>query len=119
MTCKCRSNYLDSDGVPEKVLDVPEYYELKRCDGKPKDQIGVDACIASAVEYLLDKDVLTLSSCCGHGKESPSIVLGGKEDAENAKGMLALIDDRWFKCMYWVIPDGCYDWILVEAGKDW
>ena len=119
MSCKCRSNYLDTDGVPERIIEVPEYYELRNCDGSPKDQIAVDRCIASVVMHLLGNDILTLNSCCGHGKKPPSIIFKDKEGAEDGKCMIASIDDRWFQCMYWEIVEGGVDWTLSEAGKDW
>ncbi len=38
-------------------------------------RIGVDSCIAEFVQMLNDNGHETVASCCGHGKQPPSIIL--------------------------------------------
>ena len=36
---------------------------------------GIDACLAPLVQALNDAGIVTISSCCGHGKEDGVIIL--------------------------------------------
>jgi len=56
-----------------KTLTIPdrlknEYTKLQFCD----------SCIYEEVQWLLDRGVITIASCCGHGKMKPSIVTDKK-----------------------------------------
>lgn len=37
--------------------------------------VTIDTCIATEIGYLWHQDVVTLNSCCGHQKMSPSVVV--------------------------------------------
>jgi hypothetical protein len=38
-------------------------------------RVGVDSCIAPLVRALNDVGLVTISSCCGHGRSSGSVLL--------------------------------------------
>lgn len=38
-------------------------------------EINVDACIADEVQMLNNKGIITLNSCCGHGKGEPNCLI--------------------------------------------
>ncbi|HKY15998.1 MAG TPA: hypothetical protein VJM33_13820 [Microthrixaceae bacterium] len=62
----------------------------------------VDACIAATVQAIWDAGFITLGSCCGHGKQAPSLVLG--EHERGYDGLIALIeavDGREFELFQW------------------
>lgn len=49
--------------------------ELSHTGNKRRKTVKVDACIASIVRALNEGGVRTISSCCGHGERSGSILL--------------------------------------------
>lgn len=95
--CNCNSyNW----GIGEKenvILRAPENF------GFTKD-VCVDYCIAPAIKALWDADIITLNSCCGHGKMKPSIILQESATidlAKNAKLVVSKVDDREFDFLSW------------------
>lgn len=88
-----------SGGVPEVVLTPPAELGIER------ETVCVDACIATVVQHLWSCGIVTLGSCCGHGRERPSLVLGQHEDFESARA-----------CIAEVIPTG--RWVADEYGWD-
>ncbi len=107
--CRCASyNRPDlvrptvSGTVPEVVLTPPEGLGIDRAT------VCVDACIAAVVAHLWANQVATLSSCCGHGREEPSLVLDASErDFTAVRSLIAEVDDRFFEL---------YQWHLVTVG---
>lgn len=43
-------------------------------------EVPVDACIADEVQYLNDKGVWTLGSCCGHGEGHPHCLIAKESE---------------------------------------
>lgn len=73
----------------------------------PENGIHIDSCIADVVTALWDRDIYTLSSCCGHGKMRPSLVLDNASDIPlHARAALAEIDpDRDWELLQWQLTD--------------
>ena len=100
--CNCRSNYLGTDGDPEAVLVPPVSLNILTCFGEPKTKITVDFCIVGLILKLWDAGVKTLSSCCGHSLESPTIVLAFKEDAYVAHRIAKQIGREETRFFCWI-----------------
>ena len=84
-----------SGPVPEVVLTPPPGLGIER------DTVCVDACIARVVAYLWGYGVVTLGSCCGHGRSRPDLVLGQHEDMATVRAYIAEVDDRtWGLCQW-------------------
>jgi len=66
----------------------------------------VDACIANAVQALWDAGLVTLGSCCGHGRMNPSLVIENSVDAAPFVEVLNAVDGR-----EWVL----HQWQLVTV----
>lgn len=103
MTCDCHSHNGSHGERPEVVLTPPPVIAATRAD--PSAGICVDACIADTVAALWASGVLTLGSCCGHGRESPSLVLADGEDPSRAAEVLVRIDRRRFTLLQWQLAD--------------
>lgn len=96
--CNCASynnpervRHTTSGPVPEVVLTPSPELGIERTT------VCVDACIATVVQHLWSCGVVTLGSCCGHGRERPSLVLGDHEDFEIARACIAEVIpmNRW------------------------
>lgn len=74
--CTCVSYNQPQDGQTraEVALPKPEW------SSRNGDVIMVDACISETVKAIWDAGYITLSSCCGHGKNEPSLVVGESTD---------------------------------------
>lgn len=98
---RCLSYNRQTGELPEVVLPRPDWMpEGERVNGVP-----VDHCLADAVQHLWDNGVVTLSSCCGHGKRRPSLVLGNGEDPGVARRLIAEVDGREFNLHQWRLVD--------------
>lgn len=65
-------------------------------------EVSIDACIAPVIQHLWNNGVNTAGSCCGHGKEPPSIVLGdGAENYSQIRQWIKEKDSRWFELSQW------------------
>lgn len=84
-----------SGPVPEVVLTPP--FDL----GDGRTTVCVDACIATVVVYLWGCEIVTLGSCCGHGRDRPSLVLGQHEDMAVARACISGVDDRAWDLSQW------------------
>lgn len=84
-----------SGPVPEVVLTPP--FDL----GDGRTTVCVDACIATVVVYLWGCEIVTLGSCCGHGRDRPSLVLGQHEDMAVVRVRIAEVDDRTWDLSQW------------------
>lgn len=47
-------------------------------------EVYVDSCIANEIQELNNKGIITLNSCCGHGKSMPKCLIA-KESVEKCK----------------------------------
>lgn len=90
MSCNCRSYNWEIGEVPERILGYPF----------TGNTVCIDACIAHVLEHLWENGIETLGSCCGHGKDSPSIVLS-QDNAERVRRLIADVDNRQFKLLFW------------------
>lgn len=72
--CNCKSYNKPEWGGdrPEVMVPKPDWSE------RTSDTIGLDACIADDILKLWANGIRTLSSCCGHMKAPPSIVVESK-----------------------------------------
>lgn len=100
--CNCRSNYLGTDGDPEAVLVPPASLNILTCFGEPKTKVAVDFCIVGLILKLWDADIKTLSSCCGHNLEPPTIILADKEDAYTAYRIAKQVGKEDVRFLCWI-----------------
>lgn len=64
--------------------------------------IAIDACIANVIDILWKNNIDTGSSCCGHGVNSPMIVLGEEEERYSfIKDLIAEVDGGEFLLVQW------------------
>lgn len=103
-SCNCYSYNGDFGEKPEVALPKPEW------SSRNGDTIMVDACIADTVKAIWDAGYITLSSCCGHGRDSPSLVLG--ESSDSSPEIIAAIrevidrtDGRTFRLYRWELTE--------------
>jgi len=96
--CECWSVGTGGDsGTPNVILDRPDF--MAAVESKP--QIAIDACIVEQVKTLWAAGVTTYSSCCGHGKTRPSVVVDAGK-ALSAKALLTMRDPkRNWRVYYW------------------
>jgi len=79
------------------LVETPEWWWDERT--VPEKGICIDSCIAETILEAWKRGVRTAGSCCGHGKEGPSVVLPTWEHDQPAvaRTVLAEIDPsrRW------------------------
>lgn len=105
MTDRCASYNWEIGELPQVALPKPAWSD------RNGDTIMIDHCIAPAVKALWDLGYITLSSCCGHGRETPSLVVGNSTDGSPEKlaamrAIIANVDGRDYRL---------YQWQLVEV----
>lgn len=83
------------------VIATPDWLWEER--NAPENGIPIDSCIADTVLALWEFDVRTLGSCCGHGKQRPSLVLTqDSEMPEITRAALREVDpDRDWELLQW------------------
>lgn len=83
----------------ERIVEPPAYWKWHH------PTICVDSCIADEVLALWAEGIITLGSCCGHGKRRPSLVLNEDRNmAELARQALASSDRNW-ELLQWQLVD--------------
>lgn len=94
---RCASYNWQVGQIPEVALPKPEWSD------RNGDTIMVDACIAPTVEALWAAGHRTLGSCCGHGRQRPSLVLDNGNDVDVAaiRAVIARVDGRRFDLHQW------------------
>lgn len=98
--CKCHSYNGDFGETKEVILDM--LTSVSPEGQKTYKKVAIDACIAPVIEHLWNKGVNTIGSCCGHGNNSPSIVLGqGAENYSQIREWIKEKDNRWFELSQW------------------
>jgi hypothetical protein len=108
VTCDCYSLATHTGGTTTVLLPTPERVAKHRTN--PDTGIAVDACIADVVAHLWANDVWTLSSCCGHGRKPPGLVLNDdRYDVDRLHALVAEVDGRRFE--FW-------QWQLVQLGVE-
>ena len=102
----CKSYNKQVGEVEEVVLPRPSFLpEGERINGVP-----VDACIADVIQNLWDNGIVTLGSCCGHGKRVPDVIIGqGETNHELIETLIGEKDSR-----HWSIKQ----WQLVEMSQE-
>lgn len=73
--CNCYST-IDGNGQESIRAKAPKWSR--------KEWISIDVCVWPFVKALWDANIQTCGSCCGHGKEQPSVVLAHYKDISNA-----------------------------------
>ncbi len=97
--CTCHSYNGDFGATPEVVVPLPDFVQAEQ--QRNNINVSVDACIAPTVQALWAHGIVTLGSCCGHGRRPPDLVLGDNESPERVASLLADLDPR---------PWGLYQW---------
>ena len=92
----------------ERIVAKPEWAEHNG------DTICIDECIADAVMAAWDAGLVTLGSCCGHGRTLPGLVLEQIFDPAIAWSIMATVDDRNWELFQWQLvtltpPPGAAD----------
>ena len=85
MKCNCHSYNLEI-GKDEEVISKG---------------ICLDACIADTISKLWEVNISTISSCCGHGLKSPSVVLSEDQCMRECYNELKNIDARDWEISRW------------------
>lgn len=94
----CKSYNGDFGKLPEVILKAPNW--------SSKETICVDNCINDVIEHLWSNGIVTLGSCCGHGKVSPDIVLGENEtDCSRVYKLIEEKDSRSWTLKQWQLVD--------------
>lgn len=101
MTCNCHSYNWAIGEKPEIILEIPDFVQDEALRINPTAGVCVDACIAATVKALWDRGVVTLGSCCGHGRMAPSLVLGDNEDCDAVASALVDVDPRPWELWQW------------------
>lgn len=99
--CNCHS-YNRDDANSGKDQEIALY--PPKSLGIDRDTVCVDACISHVIKHLWDNQISTLNSCCGHGKDNPSIILQSyisDDDANKIRELISQVDSRFFKLMAW------------------
>lgn len=108
----CKSYNKQYGEVEEVVLPRPSFLP----DGERVNGVPVDACIADVVTHLWQNDIVTLGSCCGHGKEAPSLILAqGERNYEDIERLINELDSRHWSLKQWQLVE---EWQLVEVSLE-
>lgn len=94
--CNCRSYNNGADGADEVVLAPPD---TSLTNGKKS--VCVDRCISKVIEAIWCAGLATLGSCCGHNKDSPSIVIPEHTDPKLYFDVIAAVDKRDWNVLRW------------------
>lgn len=95
--CDCESYNMGCGGGSAEVVLTPEYPHL--ADGKSS--VCVDACIANVILHLWGANLPTLSCCCGHNTENPSVVIPAHEDPFVYINEISKVDKREWSILRW------------------
>ncbi len=102
--CNCHSYNWDSKEelgttkAPPLILRPPKEF------GFEKTQVEIDRCISMVILHLWRNGVVTYASCCGHGKQVPSIILKemcSPRYARMVAKMIKEVDNRPFELLSW------------------
>lgn len=88
--CNCASYNWRKGRDPQVTVDLPTWVATE----KQNRTVCIDRCIEPVIQYLWSKHINTLSSCCGHNKANPSIVVGTSTDIKKVFKVLAEVDGR-------------------------
>jgi len=93
--CDCRSYNLTVGSTPEVILMPPDWSD--------KQDVGicVDACIADVVQEIWRIGLITLGSCCGHNRYSPSIIIPEDCDIYTYFDVIEGLDNRKWSVQRW------------------
>ena len=65
------------------VMEVTIPSHLSHSGETYKKKVGIDRCIAPLVKAMNEAGMVTDASCCGHGKQPPSIIFNdGQKEKE-------------------------------------
>lgn len=120
--CDCHSYNWDFGTTPAELMSPPPDLIEKIMSYRPgcSKEISIDACIVEHVQALWDAGCVTLSSCCGHNRVPPSIVIDEHHTSAEAAmfaAVLAVIDDRPWGMAQWQHPtDLNADAVIHHSG---
>lgn len=95
----CASYNWEVGQLPEVALPTPAWAD------RMTDTIMVDHCIADTVRAIWAAGLHTLSSCCGHDRDKPSLVLTGDGEADAVRKVIAEVDGREFRLYEWKLTE--------------
>ena len=75
-------------------------------EGKRNRSITSDKCCVELLKYLWNGRVNTLSHCCGHGEQNPSIVISNgysEDDITYIQSLIDQVDSREWDILQWRI----------------
>lgn len=82
------------------MLDLPDGMDTDR----KSRTVCVDECIVGQIKALWKAGYETLGCCCGHFKETPSVIIGASYSQEDVEKMAAILereDDTSWDIMQW------------------
>jgi tRNA(Phe) wybutosine-synthesizing methylase Tyw3 len=86
----------------ETILELPEYLAKYRPNNP--ETVCIDTDIVPVIKILWANNIVTLGSCCGHGKDNPSIVISSDYDNNGIKWIISIIsscDKRTWDIFQW------------------
>jgi hypothetical protein len=104
LMCNCYSYNGDislEGKTPQVVMPPPESWNHGR-------DICIDACISETIGHVWRSGIYTLNSCCGHGKDDPTIIVEqncSKDEANRIRAIIAEVDSRKFKLISWTLTE--------------
>jgi len=86
--CNCKSYNLTTLGGEKEsvVLDFPF------TEGKT---VCIDACIAEEIQKMWQYGFITSGSCCGHNKNSPSVIVDQSQSKEHREWIDQHLERKW------------------------
>ena len=82
----CKSGNIISLEYPKILLD--------QMVGEYDPTIKIDECIVPVIQKLWDNEIITLESCCGHGRKRPHVVISTIENMLYAGEIINEVDNR-------------------------
>jgi len=85
----------------------------RNSDGTSKTKNGIDKCLHKFISILNKNDINTVFSCCGHGSESPSVIVANIDDV---KKLLEFMDGYSDQFITKIEPFNSNRWTIVFNG---
>ena len=85
----------------------------RNSDGTSKTKNGIDKCLHKFISILNKNDINTVFSCCGHGSESPSVIVANVDDV---KKLLEFMDGYSDQFIIKIEPFNSNRWTIVFNG---
>ncbi|WP_427192601.1 hypothetical protein [Serratia marcescens] len=123
--CNCHSYNAQAGATPNVEMAVPDALVS---DGRHI--VCIDACIATVIRALWNEGLKTLSCCCGHGRDVPSVIIPEHADINKYFAVIKRVDSsrewrigRWEPVFYRKDFDArkdatCIRWESIEVLID-